>query len=118
MSPEQPSERSDAGMSTVQDVFGFVKRNLTGAQWRMDAASGERGAGERSGSPGPRPALERPGARSALRIAIDWIREDYAVSEDLFLQVASQTAFSLTLRGLFGASRQSSATIRRATLAG
>ena len=27
-------------------VFGFVKRNLSGAQRRKDAASGERGAGK------------------------------------------------------------------------
>jgi len=27
-------------------VFGFVKRNLSGAQRRMDTASGERGAGK------------------------------------------------------------------------
>jgi len=26
-----PSERSDAGNSIVQEVFGFVKRNLSGA---------------------------------------------------------------------------------------
>jgi hypothetical protein len=30
----------------VQEVFGFVKRNLSGAQRRKDAASGERGAGK------------------------------------------------------------------------
>jgi len=29
----------------VQEVFGFVKRNLSGAQRRKSAASGERGAG-------------------------------------------------------------------------
>jgi hypothetical protein len=28
---EQFSERSDAGTSIVQEVFGFVKRNLSGA---------------------------------------------------------------------------------------
>jgi hypothetical protein len=42
-------------------------------------------------------------------------REDsrhYGVSEDLFLKVASQTAFSSALSGLFGASRQPAATIR------
>jgi hypothetical protein len=41
-----PSERSDAGTSIVQEVFVFVKRNLSGAQRRKDAASGERGAGK------------------------------------------------------------------------
>jgi len=30
----------------VQEVFGFVKRNLSAAQRRKDAASGERGAGK------------------------------------------------------------------------
>ena len=30
----------------MQEVFGFVKRNLSGAQRRKDAASGERGAGK------------------------------------------------------------------------
>jgi len=40
------SERSDAGISIEQEVFGFVKRNLSGAQRRKDAASGERSAGK------------------------------------------------------------------------
>ena len=42
-------------------VFGFVKRNLSGAQRRMDAASGQRGAGK-GGRPCPASAhssLER-----------------------------------------------------------
>jgi hypothetical protein len=30
----------------VQEVFGFVKKNLSGAQRRNSAASGERGAGK------------------------------------------------------------------------
>jgi len=30
----------------VQEVFGFVKRNLSGAKRRQDAAGGERGAGK------------------------------------------------------------------------
>jgi hypothetical protein len=41
-----PSERSDASISIVQEVFGFVKRNLSEAQRRKNAASGERGAGK------------------------------------------------------------------------
>jgi hypothetical protein len=40
------SERSDAGNSIVQEVFAFVKRNLSGAQRRGTAASEERGAGK------------------------------------------------------------------------
>jgi hypothetical protein len=43
---EQFSEHSDAGISIVREVFVFVKRNLSGAQRRKDAASGERGAGK------------------------------------------------------------------------
>jgi hypothetical protein len=38
-----PSERSDAGISIVQDVFGFVKRNLSEAQRRESAANEEKG---------------------------------------------------------------------------
>src|SRR5882757_7215855 len=43
---EQFSERSDAGISIVQEVFVFVKENLSGAQRRKSAASGERGTGK------------------------------------------------------------------------
>ena len=32
--------------SIVQEVFGFVKKNLSGAQRRKGAVSGERGAGK------------------------------------------------------------------------
>ena len=38
------TDRSDAGNSIVQEVFGFVKENLSGAKRREDAASRERGA--------------------------------------------------------------------------
>ena len=37
---------SDAGISIVQEVFGFVKRNLSEAQRRKKTASGVRGAGK------------------------------------------------------------------------
>jgi len=50
-------------------VFGFVKRNLSGAQRRRDACGGERGAGK-GGSPCPRLSTQRPGARLALRSVI------------------------------------------------
>src|ERR1700734_3615653 len=43
---EQLSERSDAGTSIVQEVFGFFKGNLSGAQRRKSACCGERGAGK------------------------------------------------------------------------
>jgi hypothetical protein len=43
---EQFWERRDAGISIVQEVFDFVKKNLSGAQRRDSAASGERGAGK------------------------------------------------------------------------
>ena len=48
----KPSERSDAGNSIVQEVFAFVKENLSGAQRRKSAALTEKG--ERGGSPCPR----------------------------------------------------------------
>ena len=51
-------ERSDAGISIVQEVFGFVKRNLSGAQRREDAACGERGAGKGATALVPASALE------------------------------------------------------------
>jgi hypothetical protein len=41
-----PSERSDAGISIVQEVFGFVKENPVRSAAKEDAASGERGAGK------------------------------------------------------------------------
>jgi hypothetical protein len=43
--PGQLSERSDAGSLIVEEVIGFVK-SKSGAQRRMDATSGERGAGK------------------------------------------------------------------------
>jgi hypothetical protein len=39
------TDRSDAGNSIVQEVFGFVKENLSGAKRREDAANRERGTG-------------------------------------------------------------------------
>lgn len=56
-------ERSDAGISIVQEVFGFVKENLSGAKRRQHAGSGERGAGK-GGSPCPASAHSTP--RSAI----------------------------------------------------
>jgi hypothetical protein len=50
-------------MSIVQEVFAFVKRNLSEAQRRKEAASGEKGCGERGGSPCPRLSTQWPGAR-------------------------------------------------------
>ena len=43
---EQSSERSDAGSSIVEQVFGFVKKNLSGAQRRQAGTSEERGVGK------------------------------------------------------------------------
>jgi len=43
---EQFSERSDAGTSIVQEVFGFVKKNLSGAQRRKRGGREIRGAGK------------------------------------------------------------------------
>jgi hypothetical protein len=47
-------------------VFGFVKRNLSGAERRMGAAKRRKGCGERGGSPFPRLSTQKPGARLAL----------------------------------------------------
>jgi hypothetical protein len=49
-----PSERSDADTSSLQEVFGFVKRYLSGGQ-RRRAPLAEKGAS----------ALKKPGAQSA-----------------------------------------------------
>ena len=57
-----PSEHTDAGISIVQEVFGFVKRNLSGAKRRKSAASGERGAGK-GGRPCPASAHRSPERR-------------------------------------------------------
>ena len=67
---EQSSERSDAGNSIVEQVFVFVKRNLSGAQRRKSAGSGERGAGKGAQplSP-PQHALAR--SARALRISTE-----------------------------------------------
>ena len=53
---EQSSERSDAGTSIVEQVFGFVKRNLSGvsgAQRRQAGTSEERGVGKGAQSLSP-----------------------------------------------------------------
>ena len=62
-----PSERSDAGISIVQEVFGFVKRNLSGAKRRKNTASRERGAGKGAAVLVPASAHSDPEARRALR---------------------------------------------------
>jgi len=61
-----PSEPSDSGISIVQEVFGFVKRNLSEALRRKDAARGERGAGKGAAALVPASAHVDPGARTAL----------------------------------------------------
>jgi hypothetical protein len=50
---EQSSERSDAGTSIVEQVFGFVKKNLSGAQRRQAGTSEERGVGKGAQSLSP-----------------------------------------------------------------
>jgi hypothetical protein len=37
--PKHPSERSDAGISIVQEVFGFIKTNLSEAERKKDVDS-------------------------------------------------------------------------------
>ena len=49
-------------------VFAFVKRKISGAQRRKDAASGERGAGKGAAALVPASAHRNSGARLALRI--------------------------------------------------
>jgi len=44
----------------VPEVFGFVKRNLSEAQRRKDAASGERGAGKGAAALVPASAHSNP----------------------------------------------------------
>jgi len=61
----KPAERSDAGNSVVQEVFGFVKRILSGAQRRQSAASGGRGAGKGAAALVPASSLQQP-EREAL----------------------------------------------------
>jgi len=58
-STRTPSERSDAGISIVQEVFDFVNRKLSGAQRRKSAADEERGRGK-DGTSCPRPAQRSP----------------------------------------------------------
>jgi hypothetical protein len=60
---EQFSERSDAGISIVQEGFGFVKRKLSGAQRRKGAASRERGAGKGAAALVPASTHRGPGER-------------------------------------------------------
>src|SRR5438132_254521 len=65
---EQRSERSDAGTSIVQEVFGFVKKNPSGAQRRKRpvAEKGVRGKGRQ---PFSLPVLQRPRRASARRLS-------------------------------------------------
>ena len=86
---ERHNRESPCCCLPLPEVFGFVKKNLSGAQRRKSAASGER---YRGGSPCPRPALERPGARPALRIAVDWIDQHYGVSGGLSKSATSKSA--------------------------
>jgi hypothetical protein len=56
----------------VQEVFGFVKRNLSGAKRRQDAASGERGAGKGAQplSPPQHAEIPKRGKRFGLKLKI------------------------------------------------
>jgi len=47
----------------MQEVFGFVKKNLSGAQRRNSAASGERGAGKGAAAFVPASTHRDPGER-------------------------------------------------------
>ena len=65
---EQFSERSDAGISIVQEVFGFVKENLSGAQRRKMPAA-EKGVRGKGRQPFSLPSLQRPRRASARRLS-------------------------------------------------
>jgi len=61
--PDDPEHhRSVATLATrlCGKVFGFVKENLSGAQRRKSAASGERGAGKGAAALVPASALKKP----------------------------------------------------------
>jgi hypothetical protein len=62
---EQSSERSDAGTSIVEQVFGFVKKNLSGAQRRQAGTSEERGVGKGAQSLSPPHHGRDPACESA-----------------------------------------------------
>jgi hypothetical protein len=55
-------------------VFGFVKRKVSGAKRRMDAASGERGAGKGAAALVPASA-HRNSDREAIRTGFTKIRQ-------------------------------------------
>ena len=55
----------------MQEVFGFVKRNLSGAKRRRDGRSEDGGAGQGAAVPCPRLSTQNPGARTALRASGD-----------------------------------------------
>ena len=70
---EQSSERSDAGTSIVKQVFGFVKKDLSGAQRKQASTSEEKGAGKGAQSLSPPhhgrdPAGQSVGNRALLAL--------------------------------------------------
>ncbi len=50
--------RGDAGFLILEEVFGFVKENLSGAKRKRRARSKERGAGKGTAGPCPASAME------------------------------------------------------------
>jgi len=52
---EQFSERSDAGLSIVPELFALVKKNVSGAYAKAQCRWRRKGCGERGASPCPRP---------------------------------------------------------------
>jgi hypothetical protein len=68
----------------VPEVFGIVKKNLSGAQRRNAAASGERGAGKGAAALFPASALEKTAAfvgfvAAVVPTAEVQVRSDYDV---------------------------------------
>src|SRR5579862_8183246 len=79
---DDPSERSDAGNSIVQEVFGFVKRNLSEAQRRKDGGSGERGAGKGAAALVPAQRCRDPERDQRSEAQFNWINQHFAVARD------------------------------------
>jgi len=66
----------------VQEVFGFVKRNLSEAERRKDAASGERGAGKGAAALVPASAHSGPErderSESGNYLSVAGVRRDHS----------------------------------------
>jgi len=66
----------------VQEVFGFVKRNLSEAQRRKDAASGERGAGKGAAALVPAQRWSDPEREQRSESQLTGLKQHYAALHD------------------------------------